>query len=195
MDEKLRELTGKIRDLERELVRELQKKEREFGYEVKERKVRFTEEAKAAHQKLAKRTARFLRESRWPTLLTAPVIYGVLPVLVLLDLATTVFQAVCFPIYGIPRVARGDYIAIDRHHLHYLNGIEKMNCVYCGYANGLLAYLGEMAGRTEQYWCPIKHALRLRRTHSRYGNFIDYGNADRYREEIEKVRRDFEDIE
>lgn len=194
MNDRMVMLMGKMRELEREVVRELQKREREFGYEVREKKVRFSEEARAAQRKLLKRVYRFLRDSRAITMLTAPVIWGCLLPLLLLDLATTVFQKICFPIYGIPKVVRADYIAMDRHHLSYLNGIEKLNCAYCGYANGLLAYITEMAGRTEQFWCPIKHALRLRGMHSRYGHFVDYGDAYRYREKIEEVRRDFADL-
>lgn len=34
--------------------------------------------------------------------------------------------------------------------------MEKVNCVYCSYFNGLMSYLREIAGRTEQYWCPIR---------------------------------------
>jgi hypothetical protein len=30
---------------------------------------------------------------------------------------------------------------IDRHRLGYLNVIEKANCVYCSYANGVVAYV------------------------------------------------------
>ena len=47
------------------------------------------------------------------TLLTAPVIYSLFLPFVLLDLWVSVYQWICFPIYGIPRVRRGDYIAID----------------------------------------------------------------------------------
>ena len=46
---------------------------------------------------------------------------------------------------------RGQYIVIDRHRLKYLNAIEKLNCVYCGYGNGVIAYARDIAGRTEQY--------------------------------------------
>ena len=63
----------------------------------------------------------------------------------------------CFPIYGIERVQRRRYFAIDRHTLAYLNAIEKANCLYCSHANGVIAYVREVAARTEQYWCPIKH--------------------------------------
>ena len=67
---------------------------------------------------------------------------------------------------------------IDRQHLAYLNSIEKLNCVYCGYANGVFAYTREIAGRPEQYWCPIRHAKRVRAPHARYRHFVDYGDAE-----------------
>jgi hypothetical protein len=126
--------------------------------------------------------------------LTAPVIYaGVAPFL-LLDLFLTVFQATCFSLYGIPKVQRADYIIFDRRQLKYLNLLERLNCVYCSYANGLFAYATEVAGRTEQHWCPIKHATRLRSPHSRYSHFFDYGDAQQYRRQIETVRNDFVDV-
>ena len=73
-------------------------------------------------------------------------------------------------------------------HLAYLNAIEKINCAYCSYANGLLAYVREVASRTEEYWCPIKHARRVLGVHPRYGSFVDYGDADAYRHELERLR-------
>jgi hypothetical protein len=112
-----------------------------------------------------------------------------------MDMVGSFYQAICFPIYGIPKVRRSDYIALDRHRLAYLNAIEKLNCDYCGYANGVLAYFSEIAARTEQYWCPIKHALRIKSVHGRYKNFFDYGDAEGYRKRIEEVRRSFKDLE
>jgi hypothetical protein len=53
----------------------------------------------------------------------------------------------------------------------------------------------EIGARTEQYWCPIKHALRMKGVHSRYSHFIDYGDAESYRLHIEEDRRDFTDLE
>ena len=63
------------------------------------------------------------------------------------------------------------------------------------YANGVFAFVTEVAARTEQYWCPIKHALRMKGVHSRYQYFFDYGDAEGYRRRIEQVRRDFADLE
>jgi len=45
----------------------------------------------------------------------------------------------------------------------------------------------EIIGLTEQYWCPIKHARHVLRTHSRYNRFTDFGNAGSYRQELKKT--------
>ncbi len=106
----------------------------------------------------------------------------------MLDFWVTLYQSVCFPIYGIARMPRRRYFAIDRHKLAYLNGIEKLNCTFCSYANGLIAYVREVAARTEQYWCPIKHARTIPVPHSRYHLFFDYGDAERYRRALVPLR-------
>ena len=194
MNDKFDMLLEKIRTLEHELVDEIHKKEAAFGYEVKQRKVRFAEVVAEKHRKMAMTWARYLRESRLFSLLTAPVIWSCLFPILLLDLVVTIYQFFCFPVYGIPKVRRRDYVIMDRHKLGYLNWFEKMNCVYCEYVNGMIAYTQEIAGRTEQYWCPIKHALRMKTMHSRYGKFLDYGDAEQYRARLEEVRQSFEDL-
>ena len=86
---------------------------------------------------------------------------------------------------------RHDYLVFDRHNLAYLNLIEKINCAYCSYGNGLLSYIKEVVARTEQYWCPIKQAQQRRQAHSRYRRFTDYGDGDAYRSELKSIRCDF----
>lgn len=194
MSDKLDSLLGKMRDLESEIMRELKRKEAEFFYEVRMKKVRFTEEATLRHQKLSKRIHSYILDSTLLTLLTAPIIWFCLVPIAFLDLIISVYQGICFGIYGIPKVRRTDYLLIDRNRLSYLNFLEKLNCEYCAYGNGVLAYASEVAARTEQYWCPIKHALRMKSMHSRYRFFFDYGDAEHYREQIERVRRSFEDV-
>ena len=194
MNEKLDTLLEKMRVLEKDILRELQKKELEFFYEVRQGKIRFTEEAHARHKLLVKRFSTYIRESRFWIIVTGPVIWaGIIPIAIL-DLFMMVYQFICFPVYGIPKVKRGEYIRMDRRHLAYLNWAEKLNCEYCGYANGVLACATEIAARTEQYWCPIKHALRMKSMHSRYRHFFEYGDAEHYRQQIETVRRSFEDV-
>ncbi len=194
MSDKLDSLLGQMQQLEKELLRELSRKETELFYQVKNKKIQFAAEARTRHRRLRKGHYRFFRDSQLLTILTGVVIWSVLLPVALLDLMMSFYQFACFPIYGIPRVIRGDYLLFDRHRLSYLNAVEKLNCEYCAYANGILAYAAEIAGRTEQYFCPIRHALRIKTAHSRYKNFFDYGDAEHYRQRIEEVRRNFEDV-
>ena len=163
-------------------------------YELRNGKVWFSKEIKREHRRLKTSLVRYVLHSRILAVLTAPFIYAVIIPFVLLDLFVSVYQAVCFPVYGIPKARRRDYIAIDRNKLRYLNAVEGINCMYCSYGNGVLAYAVEIAGRTEQHWCPIKHARRVQNTHDRYSHFLPYGDAHAYREEIDKVRCDFKDL-
>lgn len=136
----------------------------------------------------------YLIGGRILVVLTAPLIYALFVPLLLLDAMISLYQRVCFPIYGIPRAPRASFFVFDRHRLAYLNGIEKINCLYCSYANGLLAFAREVAARTEQHWCPIRHAAPVASPHSRYGRFLPYGDVPGYHAGIERVRRDFGDL-
>lgn len=135
---------------------------------------------------------RFLRTARPLVVLTAPVIYSGWIPFILLDLFVTIYQAICFPVYRIPKVRRRDYVVFDRGDLPYLNAIEKFNCLYCSYGNGVIAYAREIAGRTEQYWCPIKHTRRMHGTHDRYPLFFDPDDAVAFRQGLKRLRRQYE---
>ena len=195
MDTKLQSLIEAIKKLEQELAQEFQKKQAEFSYKVQGKKIRFDQEIRKQHKLFATRISRYLKESEIQNILTIPFIWACLIPALFMDAFVCLFQAVCFPIYKIPKVKRSSYIVIDRHALSYLNAIEKLNCMYCGYFNGLIAYIREIAGRTEQYWCPIKHARRTSGFHSRYSKFLEYGDAEGYRKELDKVRHAFEDLD
>jgi hypothetical protein len=185
---RLDDLLDRIARLEREVEVELDRAREKWRYRIVAGRVRFEREVRLAHARLKHSIPRFLRESQPLNILTAPIIYSMIVPLALLDLWISVYQAICFPVYGIERVDRGGYIVVDRHHLAYLNGIEKLNCVYCGYATGVFAYVREIAGRTEQYWCPIRHAKRIRAPHAHYREFVDYGDAEQYREQLLVLR-------
>jgi hypothetical protein len=190
----LDELSEHIKTLEKQLEAAREEKQRRIHFLWVNGKVRFEEAVLAEHRKLKSSLARYVLDSTFLTILTAPVIYmGVIPFL-MLDLFLVVYQSICFPVYGIPKANRADYIIFDRGHLKYLNLVERINCIYCSYGNGVVAFAREISGRTEQHWCPIKHAHRLRSVHSRYGHFVDYGNAGQYRQDIETVRNDFVDL-
>ncbi|HTZ72681.1 MAG TPA: hypothetical protein VMB47_02070 [Candidatus Aquilonibacter sp.] len=163
-------------------------------HEIRNGKIWFSEEVIKEQRKLKTSLWRYVRSSRFFVALTAPFIYSCVIPFFLLDLFVSIYQAVSFPIYGIPKARRSDYIILDRRKLRYLNVLEALNCTYCSYANGLLAFVVEVAGRTEQHWCPIRHAQRLRAPHSRYSHFLPYGDASAYRKKIDEVRCDFKGL-
>lgn len=192
MNTRIEELIERIRELEAELSLELEHDleliRHHFNYTIEQGRIRFQQGAVAAQKALRTGLVQYLRESNVLFILTSPVIYALIVPLFVLDLFLTVYQHICFPLYGIKRVVRSDYLIIDRHHLVYLNLVEKLNCVYCGYGNGLLSYGLEIASRTEAFWCPIKHARTVRDPHSRYHLFSEYGDAQSYRERLRVLR-------
>jgi hypothetical protein len=131
---------------------------------------------------------RYVLSADAATALSAPAVYSLLLPFAMLDLWVSLYQAVCFRAWGITRVCRSEFFRIDRERLPYLNGLEKANCLYCSYANGVIAFVREVAGRTEQYWCPIRHAHPVAEPHQRYKEFVAYGDAAGYREELSSLR-------
>lgn len=184
MDKDLGALLAKIEELESEFNAEIARRSAQLRFGLEQGRIRFEEEVRRRHEMLRTSVWKYLRQAHPLAILTAPFIYALIVPLVLLDLFLMLYQATCFRAYGIKPVKRDDYFAFDRHYLAYLNPIEKLNCAYCSYANGLIAYAGEIASLTEAYWCPIKHARRLQGRHSRYRGFADYGDADAYRQKI-----------
>jgi hypothetical protein len=121
--------------------------------------------------------------------LSMPFIYAMIVPAVIMHFFLEIYHQICFRIYGIPLVRAKDYFVFDRRLLPYLNWFEKFNCFYCSYFNCLVAYLQEIAGRTERYWCPIKHSRRVINTHSHYNKFVDYSDAKKLRLDWEKLRK------
>ena len=183
------DVLDRIRDLETDLQHEVTAAQQRWHYKIDTGRIRFEEAVHRRHKALKMSLAQFLRESSIPALLTAPMIYSLFMPFLMLDAWVSLYQLVCFPIYGIDRVRRSEYISLDRRKLAYLNAIEKANCEYCSYANGLLAYIREIAARSEQYWCPIKHARRIRGPHTHYRLFVDYGDAEGYKHELPVLRK------
>ena len=188
MNPQIAVLIDRIKSLEGELDAELAKRRAELRIGIEQGWVVFEQELLRRHRELQVKLTTYVLNARPLVILTAPVIYALIVPLVLLDVGVMLYQAICFPVYGIPKVRRGDYFAFDRAHLAYLNAIEKLNCAYCTYANGVIAYVREVASRTEEYWCPIKHAKRVMGTHARYAGFEDYGDAEGYRSDLDQHR-------
>jgi len=79
-------------------------------------------------------------------------------------------------------------IVFDRHYLGYLNPIEKLNCLYCSYFNGVLQYTSAVPARTEFYFCPIKHAKKVAYDHDYYKDYLVYGDEEDYQKKLKELR-------
>lgn len=188
MNERIRRLLDQMSSLEEEMRLALHEQETSALYQIKGKRVEFEQSIREAHLRLKSGFFHWLVTFRPQNLITGPIIYSMIVPLAILDLAVSFYQATCFPIYGIARVSRGDYFVFDRQQLEYLNFIEKFHCTYCAYGNGLIAYVAEIVARTEEYFCPIKHARKILGTHSRYARFLDYGDAADYETRLEEFR-------
>lgn len=188
MNAHLTDLLARMHALEEEVEEEYRKARQEWAT----RQAQLADEFLLHQQRYKTGLLQFLRTSRLLVVLTAPVIYSGWLAFMAMDLFVTAYQALCFPVYGIPKVRRRDFLVFDRAELPYLNIIEKFNCFYCSYGNGVAAYAREVAARTEQYWCPIKHAHRVKAVHERYAHFFNYGDAEAYRQGLERLRQNYE---
>ena len=194
MNPKITELVERIRQIEHEIELETKRRRAELQADFDQRRVRFEREILEQQRRFKTGLLHYIATSHWLTIVTAPVIYAVLLPMLLLDAFVTLYQWICFPVYGISRVKRSEYFVYDRSHLAYLNLIEKINCAYCSYGNGLVAYAREVVGKTEQYWCPIKHARRTLHAHPYYAGFVDFGDAQGYKKELENLRKQLQTI-
>lgn len=188
MSNRTSQIAEQIAALEDELNALVEQRERQLRYQIEGRRVVFEQAVREAHQRVKLGVFRWFLTVRPQNYLTMPVIYGASIPLVLFDLCISLYQMVCFPVYRIARVKRGDYIVYDHQHLSYLNIIEKAHCLYCSYAVGLLAYASEIIARTEQYFCPIKHARKVPSANSRYEQFLNYGEAENFHGRLEEFR-------
>jgi len=132
---------------------------------------------------------KYFSRIRFSYIITMPTIIMMLIPAIIADVFATVYQAINFRAYKIPRVQRSKYIIFDRHHLKYLNLLEKLFCIFCGYVNGVIQYAAEIGSRTEEYWCPIKHNKKIGFEHSRYGKYLEYGDSSSYHEKRKNIRQ------
>lgn len=180
MPSHIQNIVERINHLQDELEAALSERADKFSYSIENRRIRFKSETLRWQKQFRQGLPKYILRASILNILSAPVIYSLIVPFVLFDIWVSLYQTICFPIYGVKKVRRRDYIVFDRHHLAYLNLVEKLNCAYCSYGNGLLAYCLEIGARTESYWCPIKHASKMGAYHRWYAEFSDYGDAENY---------------
>ena len=188
MTQRMQDLAAEIVRLQAELDREIEARRRVLGARLHEVIGDFEHGIVDEHRKLRLGMAAYFGATSPAVVMTAPVIYSLIVPIMIIDLWVSGYQAICLRAYKIPRVKRSDYIAFDRRRLKYLHLIQQLNCDFCAYANGVVAYVREISSLTEQYWCPIKHAVKISDPHRRYFEFLEYGDAQGNRDRLNQFR-------
>ena len=152
MNPQIQEFLDRIQQLEAAIEAQAKLRRQQWQADFEEHKVRFEQEVLAQQKKFKAGLLGYVFTADWRSWLCVPFIYPVLFPMVLLDAFVSVYQWICFPLFRMPRVKRSPFFVYDRSHLAYLNGIEKINCAYCSYGNGVVAYAREVVGLTEKYW-------------------------------------------
>jgi len=190
MNQNIKEIIEQIEELEEKLKAEIEKHEEHISYEIKEGYVKFEENVLKKQRENMKGIFRFFSEIPLSHLLTSPLVYAMIIPAFILDIALFVYQNVIFRIYGFSFVKRSDYIVFDHQYLRYLNCIEKIDCMYCSYFNGLMHYSADIAAKTEFYFCPIKHAKKILYRHRYYKDYLAYGDGENYQQKLESIRKE-----
>ena len=133
-------IVSAIHEAEEALSEDVRDQQQRWQYGLHRGRVWFDKEVRHAQKQLKQSIASFLRHGSVLNLLTTPIIYSLSLPFVLLDIWVSLYQWICFPIYGIDRVAHGRYFVIDRHklgysecdresELHVLQLCERRRCV------------------------------------------------------------------
>ncbi len=197
---RIEELTKSYHRIKNEKIRDLERLKKEIIHEFNKRLDSLYSKEKHKTKKSKKELKKLkisfwkniVKSNKWILLkyiISMPFIYGMIIPGLIFHFCLEIYHQVAFKLYNIPRVKAKDFFIFDRYKLPQLNWLESFNCFYCTYYNSLIAYAQEIIGRTERFWCPIKHAYRLEIEHKHYKKFIDYYSDKKFKKEWEELRK------
>lgn len=181
MNQSIKQIIEKINALNKQLLEKYNQLAEKYGFSFFGKKVIFPKEVKQKNKLFKIPAWKYIIPKNFRHVLAMPFIYMMFAPVVIIDFFLTLYHVVAFLLYRIPKVNRKDFIVYDRQFLDYLNWVQKINCLYCTYVNGLFAYAVEIGARTERYWCPIKAAYKLKFHHGWYSEFADYVNPEEWK--------------
>ncbi|NCN07421.1 hypothetical protein GW933_01870 [Candidatus Falkowbacteria bacterium] len=184
MESKIKQIIEKIDSLNEALKSEYTRLSGKYGFSIRKSAIVFFEKTRNKNKKFKIPTWKYIIPRHIRHFASIPFIYMMIFPVALLDLFITFYNLTAFTLYQIPQVKRKDHFIYDRKFLDYLNIIQKFNCLYCSYVNGLLSYATEIGARTERYWCPVKAANKPKNYHNWYKDFADYGNPQEWTEKF-----------
>lgn len=179
--DKIAQIIEDIKIKKDELFVEYEKMRKKYDFSFNNWKIVFTKNAKKIQKGFKTPLQKYAIPKNLRHFISIPFIYGMFIPWILLDISLFIYQQTAFRLYSIPLVKRSEYILFDRKHLSYLNIIQKINCLYCSYMNGLFSYAVEVWWRTEKYWCPIKAARNKKWWHDWEEYFADYWDPEGFK--------------
>lgn len=188
MSKKIKQIIEEIEALEEKLKDEIEKQESHIIYEIKNGYITFEKDIFEQQREKMKNILNYLKDVPFFHLISSPLIYLMILPAIIFDVMLFFYQQVIFRIYKFEFIKRSEFIIFDRHYLAYLNPIEKLNCLYCSYFNGLMHYAAEISAKTELYFCPIKHAKKIAYKHQYYHQFLTYGDEHDFQEKFQELR-------
>ena len=194
MNSKINDILSEIDKKKQELKQEYLKIKEKYGFIIKWHKIIFNSESKKENIRQRKPILETIFTAQIREIISIPFIYSVFFPAIFLDFILFIYQQTAFRLYRIPLVKRSNYIIYDRSELDYLNGIQKINCIYCSYVNWLFWYAVEIWGRTERYWCPIKHARKNPWWHDWEKHFADYWDAKWFKQVFTQIEDKVENL-
>jgi len=188
MKSKINRILKEIQNKRDELSNEYAALKEKYGFKIEGRKIIFNSDVKIKNKVFKTPIILTLLWARLREILSIPFIYSMVLPTFILDVFLFIYQETAFRLYGIPLVKRRDYILYDRKSLDYLNVLQKFNCIYCSYVNGLFQYAVEIWGRTEKYWCPIKNARKKMWEHAWEQHFADYWDPKEFKKVFHSLK-------
>jgi hypothetical protein len=187
IDSKIKKYLEKIDLLHESLQKEYERLATKYGFSIAKRRIIFIKKFNERNRNFRIPVWKYVIPKNIRHFLSIPFIYMMIIPAVILDLFIMLYNVVALPLYRIPKVERKDHFIYDRQFLAYLNIIQKINCIYCSYVNGLFSYATEIGARTERYWCPIKAAHKPISNHRLYKDFADYGSPEQWSEKFNQA--------
>lgn len=184
MDSKIKHIQAKIDELELALYEEYERLAFKYGFSIEQKRVEFRQKFRERNRTFRIPAWKYAFPVNIRHFLSIPFIYPMIVPTVILDIFLNLYNWTAMPLYRIPLVRRSDYIVFDRQFLDYLNWIQKLNCIYCSYVNGVFAFAVELGGRTERYWCPIKAAHKRPPRNNWYCDYADFGSPEQWLEKF-----------
>lgn len=184
--DRIAKILESIDNLKKDLYKEYESLALKYDFFVRNKKVIFSNKIKEYQKSKKTNLFKYVFTANLRNVISVPFIYSLIFPVVILDLFLTMYIFTAFPLYWIPRPARKDFFIYDRRFLKYLNLLQKFNCLYCSYVNWLFAYAVDIWARTEQYWCPIKHALNNELVHKYAKEYADFWDVDWFNEIFNK---------